>query len=195
MSGLYVIAGLGNPGPKYSETRHNAGFWFLDELAQRNEVTFREQARFKSDTARIELHGQDCLLLKPGTFMNHSGQAIRAVMDYFEVKTSQLLVAYDELDLPAGTARLKAGGGHGGHNGLRDIFQHWPDREFLRVRIGIGHPGIKAEVTDYVLGRPAPGEEKQIRDAISEAISLLPDILAGQLPRAMKALHTRGPES
>jgi PTH1 family peptidyl-tRNA hydrolase len=194
MSGLYVIAGLGNPGPRYSETRHNAGFWFLDELAQRNEVTFREQARLKSDTARIELHGQDCLLLKPGTFMNHSGQAIRAVMDYFEVKTSQLLVAYDELDLPAGTARLKAGGGHGGHNGLRDIFQHWPDREFLRVRIGIGHPGVKAEVTDYVLGRPSPGEEKQIRDAISEAISLLPDILAGQLPRAMKALHTRGPE-
>ena len=195
MSGLYVIAGLGNPGPKYSETRHNAGFWFLDELAKCNGITFREQARCKSDTARIELFGQDCLLLKPATFMNHSGQAIRAAMDYFDVQSSQLLVAYDELDLPAGKARLKFGGGHGGHNGLRDIFQHWPDREFLRVRIGIGHPGVKAEVTDYVLGRPAPGEGKQIRDAISQVISVLPDILKGQLPRAMKALHTQGPEN
>jgi peptidyl-tRNA hydrolase, PTH1 family len=105
MSGLYIIAGLGNPGLKYSETRHNAGFWFLDELAQRNAVTFREQTRFKSDVARIELYGQDCLLLKPGTFMNHSGQAIRAAMDYFELQSSQLLVAYDELDLPVGMAR------------------------------------------------------------------------------------------
>jgi peptidyl-tRNA hydrolase, PTH1 family len=195
MSGLYIIAGLGNPGLKYSETRHNAGFWFLDELAQRNAVTFREQTRFKSDVARIELYGQDCLLLKPGTFMNHSGQAIRAAMDYFEIQSSQLLVAYDELDLPVGMARLKSGGGHGGHNGLRDIFQHWPDREFLRVRIGIGHPGVKAEVTDYVLGRPTPAEEKQIRASISEVISVLPDILACQLPRAMKALHTRALEN
>lgn len=195
MSGLYVIAGLGNPGQKYSETRHNAGFWFLDELARCNGIAFREQARFKSETARIELFGQDCLLLKPTTFMNHSGQAIHAALGYFEVPSSQLLVAYDELDLPAGTARLKFGGGHGGHNGLRDIFQHWPDREFLRVRIGIGHPGVKSEVTDYVLGRPTPGEEKRIRGAISEVISALPDILSGQLPRAMKVLHTQGSEN
>jgi PTH1 family peptidyl-tRNA hydrolase len=104
-------------------------------------------------------------------------------------------VAYDELDLPAGTARLKLGGGHGGHNGLRDIFQHRTDREFLRVRIGIGHPGVKSEVTDYVLGRPTPGEEKRIRGAIAEVISVLPDILSGQLPRAMKVLHTQGPEN
>lgn len=195
MSGLFVIAGLGNPGPKYSETRHNAGFWFLDELAQRNGITLREQSRFKSEAARLELFGQECLLLKPKTFMNHSGQAIRAVMDYFQVQSSQLLVAYDELDLPVGKVRLKVGGGHGGHNGLRDIFQHWSGRDFLRLRIGIGHPGVKAEVTDYVLGRPGVDEEKQIRNTIVEAIKVLPHILAGQVARAMQALHTAELES
>jgi PTH1 family peptidyl-tRNA hydrolase len=195
VSGLFVIAGLGNPGPKYSETRHNAGFWFLEELALRNNIKLREQARFKSDTARLELVGQDCLLVKPKTFMNHSGQAIQAVMDYFEVQSSQLLVVYDELDLPVGTARLKYGGGHGGHNGLRDIFQHWADQNFLRARVGIGHPGVKTEVTDYVLGRPTPGEEALIRLAISAVIAVLPDILTGQLPRAMKTLHTEGAEN
>jgi PTH1 family peptidyl-tRNA hydrolase len=193
--GLFVIAGLGNPGAKYSETRHNAGFWFLDELAQRNSITLREQSRFKSDTARVELFGQECLLLKPKTFMNHSGQAIQAVMDYFEVQSSQLLVAYDELDLPVGTIRLKVGGGHGGHNGLRDIFQHWTDQEFLRVRIGIGHPGVRDEVTDYVLGRPTANEEKQVRKAISAAITVLPEVLGGQLARAMKLLHTQESDS
>jgi PTH1 family peptidyl-tRNA hydrolase len=194
VSGLFVIAGLGNPGPRYSETRHNAGFWFLDELAQRHGIALREQSRLKSDIARAQLFGQECLLLKPRTFMNHSGQAVRAVMDYFEVQSAHLLVVYDDLDLPVGTVRLKAGGGHGGHNGLRDIFQHWPDQDFLRIRIGIGHPGVKAEVTDYVLGRPAPAEEKQIRNAILEAITVLPEILEGQLARAMQALHTQESE-
>ncbi len=195
MSGLFVVAGLGNPGPKYSETRHNAGFWFLDELTRRNNVVLREQSRLKSETARIELFGQECLLLKPKTFMNHSGQAVQAVMNYFQVQSSQLIVAYDELDLPVGKTRLKHGGGHGGHNGLRNIFQHWPDQDFLRLRIGIGHPGVKSEVTDYVLGRPDAGEEKQIRNSISDAIKVLPDILGGQLARAMQALHTAGTEN
>ena len=122
--------------------------------------------------------------------MNHSGQAIRAVVDYYKVSVANLLVAYDELDLPAGVCRLKQGGGHGGHNGLRDIFRHLNDHEFLRLRIGIGHPGSKDAVTNYVLGKPAADQEKMMLRGIDEAIAVLPDVLAGQLPKAMKALHT-----
>ncbi|HLF31200.1 MAG TPA: aminoacyl-tRNA hydrolase [Xanthomonadales bacterium] len=190
MAGLFAIAGLGNPGPKYAETRHNAGFWFLDELVRRHGLAFRMQSRLQAETARVSLFGRDCLLFKPNTFMNHSGRAVRAVSDYYQVSAKNLLVAYDELDLPAGIARLKSGGGHGGHNGLKDIFQHLPDHEFLRLRIGIGHPGSKDAVINYVLGRPAANEEKLIRAAIAEAVVVLPDILDGRLPHAMKVLHT-----
>ena len=186
-----MIAGLGNPGPEYAETRHNAGFWFLDALAQCSHVAFRLQPRFCAQAARVTLQGKDCVLVRPATFMNHSGRAIRAVTDYFQVSVANLLVAYDELDLPAGVSRLKQGGGHGGHNGMRDIFRHIPDHDFLRLRIGIGHPGSKDAVTDYVLGRPPAGEEKLIRGAIGEAIAVLPNVLCGQLPTAMKMLHTQ----
>lgn len=186
-----MIAGLGNPGPEYAETRHNAGFWFLDALAQRSHVTFRLQTRLYAQTARVTLYGKDCVLIRPTTFMNHSGQAVRAVTDYFQVAVANLLVTYDELDLPAGVSRLKQGGGHGGHNGMRDIFRHVPNHDFLRLRIGIGHPGSKDGVTDYVLGRPPAGEEKLIREAIGAAIAVLPDVLCGQLPTAMKTLHTQ----
>jgi PTH1 family peptidyl-tRNA hydrolase len=191
LSDLFVIAGLGNPGPKYSETRHNAGFWFLDELARSNGVSFRAQGKLQAETARLNLHGKECLLVKPDTFMNHSGQAIRAVTDYFQTDVGQLLVAYDELDLPAGVCRLKSGGGHGGHNGMRDIFRHLSDPGFLRLRIGIGHPGIKDAVTGYVLSRPTAAEEHEIRSAISRAIDVLPDVLCGKLPSAMQSLHTQ----
>ena len=185
-----MIAGLGNPGSKYAETRHNAGFWFLDALAQSCRATFRLQGKLQAETVRLDVFGKDCLLVRPVTFMNHSGQAVRAVMDYFQVSVADLLVAYDELDLPVGVCRLKQGGGHGGHNGLRDIFRHSEDHEFLRLRIGIGHPGSKDAVTNYVLGRPAADQEKLIRCAIDEAIAVLPDVLGGQLLKAMKALHT-----
>ncbi len=190
MSGLFLIAGLGNPGQKYAETRHNAGFWFLDRLASAGAVSFRSNSRLSAETARMELAGQDCLLVKPTTFMNHSGQAVGAVMSYFQVATDRMLVAYDELDLPAGVARLKSGGGHGGHNGIRDIVRHVSDPGFLRLRLGIGHPGFKDAVTGYVLSRPPAEEERLIRSAIDEALAVLPDVLSGQLPRAMKALHT-----
>ncbi len=190
MSGLFLIAGLGNPGAEYAETRHNAGFWFLDALAQRNHVIFRLQGKLHARTARLSLHGKDCILIRPTTFMNHSGQAIRAVMDYFQICAANVLIAYDELDLPTGVSRLKSGGGHGGHNGLRDIFRHLEDHAFLRLRIGIGHPGNKDAVTNYVLGRPAADEERLIRDAIDEAIAVLPDVICGHLPAAMKSLHT-----
>jgi len=188
---LFLIVGLGNPGTKFAETRHNAGFWFLDTLAQRSQATFRLQNKLQAKTARLALHGKHCILARPTTFMNHSGQAVRAVMDYYQVGTEKLLVAYDELDLPVGLCRLKLGGGHGGHNGLRDIFRYLPVQDFLRLRIGIGHPGCKEEVTNHVLGRPSTSEEQLIRKAIEHAIAVLPEVLGGQLPNAMKALHSR----
>jgi len=190
LSGLFVIAGLGNPGRAYADTRHNAGFWFLDTVARRSGAVFRSQSRLKAKTARLPLNGRDCLLVRPTTFMNHSGEAIRAVVDYFRVPAANLLLAYDELDLPAGISRLKIGGGHGGHNGMRDVFRHLPDHDFLRLRIGIGHPGNKHAVTDYVLSRPDSSDEKLIWGAIEKAVAVLPEVLEDRLAQAMKALHT-----
>jgi PTH1 family peptidyl-tRNA hydrolase len=190
MSIPFLIVGLGNPGSRYSETRHNAGFWFLDRLAESCGSQLRTQSRLQSELARCTLHGRDCLLVKPVTFMNHSGQAVRAVMDYYGADAASMLVAYDELDLPPGVARLKLGGGHGGHNGLRDIFRHTEDHDFVRLRIGIGHPGSKDAVTSYVLGRATAEQERLMRDSIADALAVLPVLLGGDLPGAMKALHT-----
>jgi len=186
----YLIVGLGNPGPRYTETRHNAGFWFLDRLAETASVSFRTQSRLNAETVRANLHGQDCILAKPTTFMNHSGQAVRAITDYYKVGADQLLVAYDELDLPPGVSRLKQGGGHGGHNGMRDLFRHLPDHGFLRLRIGIGHPGVRDAVTGYVLSRADSDQERLIRDSISDSIGIMPLLLSGDVPAAMKELHT-----
>jgi PTH1 family peptidyl-tRNA hydrolase len=186
----FMIAGLGNPGSRYAETRHNAGFWFLERLAGTAGAVFRNQSRLHADTARVTLYGVDCLLVRPTTFMNHSGQAVRAVQDYFRIGSADTLVAYDELDLPPGVVRLKRGGGHGGHNGLRDIFRHVADHDFLRLRIGIGHPGHRDAVTPWVLGRPTAEQERAMRDAVGRALSVLPRVLAGDLPAAMNELHT-----
>jgi PTH1 family peptidyl-tRNA hydrolase len=151
---------------------------------------FREQGRLRAETARIGIAGRECILVRPTTFMNESGLAVRAVLTYFRIPEAALLVAYDELDLQPGTVRLKLGGGHGGHNGLRDIFRHIPERGFLRLRIGIGHPGFKDQVTDYVLSRPGAEDERRIRESIERAVEVVPDIVAGDIPRAMKHLHT-----
>ncbi len=186
----FLIIGLGNPGPRYAETRHNAGFWFLDHLAEIAGATFKTQTRLLSETARVCLHGRDCILARPTTFMNHSGQSVRAVMDYYKTTVGELIVAYDELDLPPGVARLKQGGGHGGHNGLRDIFRHSTDQDFLRLRIGIGHPGNKDAVTAYVLSRATAAQERLIRDAISGAVDVMPRVLSGDVAGAMTELHT-----
>jgi PTH1 family peptidyl-tRNA hydrolase len=185
-----LIFGLGNPGSRYAETRHNAGFWFLDRLAQTASVRLRVQSKLYSETARVSLGGHDCILAKPATFMNHSGQAVRAVMDYYKGSAAQFLVAYDELDLPPGVARLKQGGGHGGHNGMRDIFRHTVDHDFLRLRIGIGHPGNRDAVTGYVLSRATATQERLVRDSISGAIDVVPRLLGGDVAGAMKELHT-----
>ena len=188
MPGTFLIVGLGNPGSDYDQTRHNAGFWFLDALNPSG--GYREQARLSAEVCSTTLFGRKCILAKPTRFMNLSGQAVRAVRDYYRVETPNMLVAYDELDLPPGTVRLKQGGGHGGHNGMRDIFQHLDDTGFLRLRIGIGHPGHKDAVTGYVLSRPSAVQELLIRESITDAIRVLPDVLGGNVAKAMKDLHT-----
>jgi PTH1 family peptidyl-tRNA hydrolase len=188
LSGTFLIIGLGNPGSDYNQTRHNAGFWFLDALI--GGAGFRKQAKLSAEICRTTLYGRDCLLAKPAVFMNHSGQAVRAVMDYYRLGAGNVLVAYDELDLPPGSARLKQGGGHGGHNGMRDIFRHLEDTGFLRLRIGIGHPGHKDAVTSYVLSRPTAGQEKLMLQSIGDALKVMPDLLGGDIAKAMKDLHT-----
>ena len=190
MSDAFMIVGLGNPGPQYSETRHNAGFWFLEALAGDRFGGMSAQSRLNADVARGRLHGRDCIFVRPRTFMNRSGLPVRAALDYYRVAPQNLMVAYDELDLPPGTARLKEGGGHGGHNGLRDLFQHLPEHGFLRLRIGIGHPGHKDAVTGYVLSRPDAAQERAMRDSIERALEVMPKVLGGDLPGAMKDLHT-----
>ncbi|NND44026.1 MAG: aminoacyl-tRNA hydrolase [Xanthomonadales bacterium] len=193
MSSAFLIVGLGNPGPKYAETRHNAGFWFMDALLREVGQTPRAQARLRAESLRLALHGHDCILARPTTFMNESGGPVRALLDYFQVAPKRMLVAYDELDLPPGTVRLKQGGGHGGHNGLRDIFRHVEDHDFLRLRIGIGHPGYKDAVTRYVLGR-APGQVRDVVDAaIGRAVGVLPRVLEGRAQDAMTELHSGNP--
>ena len=186
----FLIIGLGNPGSKYAETRHNAGFWFLDRLADKAGVTFKAQPRLHSETVRTTLFGYDCILAKPTTFMNHSGQAVRAVMDYYKTDPLKLLIAYDELALPPGVARLKQGGGNGGHNGMRDIFRHTVNHEFLRLRIGIGHPGNRDAVTGYVLSRATALQEQLIRGSVSDAVDVLTQVFDGNVAGAMKELHT-----
>ena len=192
MSGLNLIVGLGNPGSKYSQTRHNAGFWFLKALQKESDVVsgFRSQAKVSANVCRGRLYGHDCIFAVPTVFMNHSGQAVRALLDYYRVPVANLLVAYDDLDLPPGTARLKKGGGHGGHNGMRDIFRHLDSTEFMRLRIGIGHPGFKDAVTGYVLSRAPVDQEKLIMHSINDAVAVIPDLLAGNVSKATKDLHT-----
>ncbi len=195
MSGLFLIVGLGNPGPQYSQTRHNAGFWFLDALHKDivkagGDTGFRSQTRVTAEIFRTRLYGRDCIFAKPTVFMNHSGQAVRAMVDYYQVDVENLLIAYDDLDLPVGTIRLKKGGGHGGHNGMRDIFRHLDNTDFMRLRIGIGHPGFKDAVTGYVLSRPSADQEKLMRHSIGDAVAVMPDLLEGNVPKAIKDLHT-----
>lgn len=187
---IRIIAGLGNPGDNYQRTLHNAGFWFVDALAREYGGSFRYDKKFDADCGKIELQGKEVWLVKPQSFMNLSGGPIRKVMDYYRLKVGNLLVAHDEIDLPPGTTRLKMGGGHGGHNGLRDIMQHC-GAEFVRLRLGVGHPGDKSLVTDYVLKRGSADVERAIEENISEAIKIMPLLISDGLNAATKALHTK----
>jgi len=187
--GIRLIVGLGNPGPQYEETRHNAGFWFADRVAAAAGGDFRADSKFHGLTCRVNVGGADLRLLKPATYMNHSGQSVAALVRYFDIPPEQILIAYDELDLPVGTARVKRGGGHAGHNGMRDSIAALGSREFWRLRIGIGHPGDKARVVGYVLSRPSRTEAASILDAIDDAERCLPDLVAGKFQLVMNRLH------
>jgi PTH1 family peptidyl-tRNA hydrolase len=186
---LAIIAGLGNPGPEHRLTRHNAGFWFVDALARAQGAQFRSHARYHGEVCRVALDGREVVLLKPQTYMNRSGLSIRALLDYVKAPVSELLVVHDDLDLPPGTARFKQGGGHGGHNGLRDTITHCGP-EFWRLRLGIGHPGDRSQVIDYVLQRAAPADEQAVVQSIDMALQALPVFVRDGAEKAMHALHT-----
>jgi PTH1 family peptidyl-tRNA hydrolase len=188
---LKVIVGLGNPGPKYTETRHNAGFWFIEEVARKYSATFRSENKFHGEVAKISLEGKDIWLLKPDTFMNRSGLAVQSLLSFYRITAEQLLVAHDEIDLPPGTAKLKTGGGHGGHNGLRDIISQLGTNDFHRLRIGVGHPGSKDQVVDYVLHNASRDDRILIDRDIDDAVSVMPELASGALERAMQKLHSK----
>jgi PTH1 family peptidyl-tRNA hydrolase len=187
---LRVIVGLGNPGPEHLLTRHNAGFWFVDLLASRHGGEFRDYRKYSGETARVAIGGREVMLLKPTTYMNRSGLSIRQLSDFFKVSPEEILVAHDELDIPVGTLRLKLGGGHGGHNGLRDTIAHIGEN-FWRLRIGIGHPGNKTEVIDYVLTRAPRPEEDQILESVGLAADSMPLLLEQGAERVMSKLHAK----
>ena len=188
---MRLVVGLGNPGPEYAATRHNAGCWFVDRLAAHEGVRLRTESRFQGIVGRIVASGQDCWLLLPQTFMNASGRAVGALARFYRIAPEEILVAHDELDLPPGTPRLKKGGGVSGHNGLKDIAAHLGTHDFWRLRLGIGHPGDRAVVVDYVLHPPRREEQELIDVAIDKSLDVWPFIARGELDAAMLKLHTK----
>ncbi|MEG3191076.1 aminoacyl-tRNA hydrolase [Lysobacter sp. D1-1-M9] len=190
MAVLRLIVGLGNPGPEYARSRHNAGFWFVDALADKLGGRFGLDAKLFGETCKVEIAGEPVWLLRPGTFMNLSGKSVTAALRYWKIEPEQALLAHDELDLAPGTARLKFDGGHGGQNGLRDTMRLLGHGRFHRLRVGIGHPGHKDLVTPWVLGRPGGDDDMLMRRAIDDAIGVLPLLVAGDASEAMKRLHT-----
>lgn len=187
---IRIVAGLGNPEEKYERTLHNAGFWFVDAVAEKYGGSFRYEKKFDAEYCRVNVRGDDLWLLKPQSYMNLSGGPVRGMLDYYRLQVDELLVAHDEIDLPHGTVRLKDAGGHGGHNGLRDIIKHC-NANFLRLRLGVGHPGEKSKVTNYVLKRASKDVEQAVEDNIVAAIDVLPLLMDGELSAAQKQLHTK----
>jgi len=184
------VVGLGNPGPEYAATRHNAGFWFVDELARRHDGRLKAERRYGGDAGRITVAGCDVWLLKPMSYMNRSGTPIRALCEYLQIPASEVLVAHDDLDLPPGTVRLKRGGGAGGHNGLKDTITHLGE-DFWRLRFGIGRPEHRDEVIGYVLRRASAADEEQVLGSIEAAADEFPRLLAEGAGRVMNRLHSR----
>ncbi|SDJ04682.1 peptidyl-tRNA hydrolase [Ferrimonas sediminum] len=188
---IRLIVGLANPGPEYSRTRHNAGAWLVEELARMHNVSLKSESKFFGLTGRIQQGSSDLRLLVPTTFMNLSGKAIAAMANFYGLESEQILVVHDELDLPPGVARFKKGGGHGGHNGLKDtISKLGNNKEFYRLRIGIGHPGDRNRVSGYVLGKAQENEQRAMDDAIDEASRCIDVLLKDGITKAMNRLHT-----
>lgn len=190
-SGILLMVGLGNPGPEYRDTRHNAGAWFIETLSSRFHVPLRLEKKFHAEHAVARAQGSDLQLAVPTTYMNLSGQAVKALASFYKIPPEQILIIHDEIDLPPGEVRLKFDGGHGGHNGLRDIISHLGTNKFYRLRVGIGHPGHSNLVHDYVLHPPKKPELALIEDSIANAESIVPLLLEGQFQKAMQELHTK----
>lgn len=192
MTAVKLIVGLGNPGPEYDQTRHNAGALFVERVASAQGVSLSSDRKFFGLTGKFTHQGQDVRLLIPTTYMNRSGQAVAALAGFYRIEPEAILVAHDELDMPPGVAKLKKGGGHGGHNGLRDIIAQLGNQNgFYRLRLGIGHPGHSSQVSGYVLGHAPQAEREKLDASIDFALGVLPDILAGDWTRAMQRLHSQ----
>lgn len=190
-TGIQLIVGLANPGDEYTNTRHNAGAWFVEEIARLSHANLRPEKKFHGLHSTAAIDGHTCQLLIPTTFMNLSGRSVRACASFNKIAPTSILVAHDDIDLPVGTIKLKFDGGDGGHNGLNDIIRNLNTREFYRLRIGVGHPGNSKEVVDYVLKNPSKADRKLIDAALLEAQSALPLILNGEMSKAMQTLHTK----
>lgn len=192
---IKLIVGLGNPGSQYLNTRHNAGFWFINAVAESCDVQLQPKIKFHGLIAKITINDNDCWLLQPATYMNLSGKAVVTMAKFHNITTEEILVAHDELDFAVGTIKLKSGGGHGGHNGLRSIISSSGSKNFYRLRIGIDHPGDKSAVTDYVLGKPSTTDKQQITDAIIRGVAVVPELVSGNIEQAMHNLHASTAEA
>lgn len=191
IEGIQLIVGLGNPGPEYEATRHNAGFWWIDEICRSHGVTLAAESKFFGRVGRLKINGRECWLLQPSTFMNASGRSVAALARFYRIAPHNILVVHDELDLSPGVAKLKRAGGNGGHNGLKDISAQLGTPDYWRMRVGIGHPGEKNAVVNFVLKAPGKEEAKQIEDIIFQSAKLLPMLLEGSYEAAMLKLHTK----
>lgn len=189
-SPIQLIVGLANPGKEYADTRHNAGAWFIEELTKTLSAHLRFEAKYHGLHCLTSIHQQTCHLLIPTTFMNHSGQAVRACMSYHKIMPDAILIAHDDIDLPVGTIKLKFDGGDGGHNGLKDIIRHLNTKQFYRLRIGVGRPGHSKAVVDYVLHPPSKADREKIDEALQQAQDALPLIVEGEMQKAMQKLHS-----
>jgi PTH1 family peptidyl-tRNA hydrolase len=187
---IKLIVGLGNPGENYAKTRHNAGFLFLAQIADQVKAKLKVDKHCFGNSAKVIINQFDVRLLAPTTFMNLSGRSVAAAMAYYKIELAEILIVHDELDLDAGIARLKLGGGHGGNNGLRDVIQQTGSKDFARLRIGIGHPGVGRDVANYVLKPPNRDDQEKIDTAIGKSLQVIDDIVVGDFPRAMNQLHS-----
>ena len=187
---IQLIVGLGNPGPEYTKTRHNVGAWFVEALANQENEMLRMETKFRGSAVKLNSFANPCWLLIPNTYMNESGQSIISLALFYKIPPESILVVHDELDFPPGTIRIKEGGGHGGHNGLRDVARHLKTNDFYRLRIGIGHPGDRDRVTPYVLGVPSRSDRQCIETSIEEGLRVVPSLIEGEMQKAFRLLHS-----
>ena len=190
---IKLLVGLGNPGPEYEDTRHNAGFWWIDAVARELKVSLTPERSYHGLVARTQVDGRNLWLLEPQTFMNVSGKSVAALARFFKIAPQEILVAHDEMDIEPGEAKLKLGGSHAGHNGLRDIHAQLGTADYWRLRIGVGHPGVKSEVVSWVLKKPQREQREAIETSIERSVQALPLLLSGEMDKAMVKIHTRKP--